>query len=121
MENVWIRNKKSKLSLKSKILLVGLALVVIAGLGAATQAALENTDNENMPLFGRMSFFDPFALRRITLAAGRSYAMRTLSGGTSRAAIQTPLPQPSNFNWVRIWVPIPRPPLRSRPMPRPGT
>lgn len=119
MENVWIRNKKSKLSLKSKILLGGLALVVIAGLGAATQAALENTDNRNEQLFGQMSFFDPFALRTITLPAQSSPAVRILTGAISRSrpAIRTPLPQLSSGDWTEIvWVPI-RPPLRTRVRP----
>lgn len=120
MKDVRIRNKNSKLSLKSKILLVGLALVVIVGLGAATRAALENTDNRNEPLFGQMSFFDPFALRTVTLPAGSGSAVRILTGGTSRPAIRTPLPQPSNFNWTPVvWVPI-RPPLRTPLRPASG-
>jgi len=113
MEEMRIRNKNSKLSLESKILLAGLALLVIVGLGAASRAALENTDSRNEPLFGQMSFFDPFALRTITLAAGSGSAVRISSGSRSRPAIRTPLPQPSNFNWAPIvWVPI-RPPLRT--------
>lgn len=113
MEEMWIRNKNSKLSPESKILLAGLALLVVVGLGAATRAALENADNRNEPLFGQMSFFDPFALRTVTLPAGSSSTVRTLSGGTSRPAIRTPLPQPSNFNWTPVvWVPI-RPRLRT--------
>ena len=121
MENVWIRNKKSKLSLKSKILLGGLALVVIAGLGAATQAALENTDNRNEQLFGQMSFFDPFMLRTITLPAGSSSAVHIFSGAISRSrpAIRTPLPQLSSGDWEPVvWVPI-RPDVRTPVKPAP--
>jgi hypothetical protein len=121
MEDMRIRNKNSKLSLKSKILLAGLALLVIVGLGAATRAALENADNRNEPSFGQMTFFDPFALTRVTLPAGSGSAVRISSGSRSRPAIRTPLPQPSNFNWTPIvWVPI-RPPLRSPLKPRPGS
>lgn len=119
MENVWIRNKKSKLSLYSKIVLGTLALAVIVGLGAATQAASDNTDNRNEQLFGQMSFFDPFALRTITLPAGSSSTVRILSGTISRSrpAIRTPLPQLSNEDWTEIiWLPI-RPPVRTRVRP----
>ena len=113
MEDVRIRNKKRRLSLKPKVLLAGFVLAVIVALGAATQAASDNTDNENRPLFGQMSYFDPFALRTITLPAESNAAVRILSGGTSRPAIRTPLPQPTNFGWVPIvWVPI-RPPVRT--------
>ena len=118
MEDVRIRNKKSRLSLKSKILLGGLALAVIVALGAATQAASGNTDNENKPLFGQMSYFDPFALRTISLPAESNSAVRILSVGTSRPAIRAPLPQPLNFSWVPIvWVPL-RPPVRTPVRPR---
>lgn len=117
MENVRIRNKKSKLSLKSKILLGGLALAVIVALGTVTRAASENTDNENKPLFGQMSFFDPFMLRTITLPAGSSSAVRILSGAISRPAIRTPLPRLSSVDWTEIvWVPL-RPPVRTRVRP----
>lgn len=118
MEDMCIRNRKSKLSLKSKILLGGLALVVIVGLVAATRAASENTDNENKPLFGRMSFFDPFTLRTITLSAQSSSAVRIFSGAISRGrpAIRTPLTQPSSWTPI-VWIPL-RPPVRSRVRPR---
>ena len=116
MEDMCIRNKKSKLSLKSKILLGGLALVVIVGLVAVTRAASENTDNENKPLFGQMSFFDPFTLRTITLSAQSSSAVRIFSGAIGgRPAIRTPLPQPSSWTPI-VWIPI-RPPVRSRVRP----
>ena len=114
MEDVRIRNKKSKLSLKSKILLGVLALAVIVGLGSAVYGASDNTNNENKPLFGQMSFFDPFMLRTITLPAGSSSAVRILSGAISRPAIRTPLPRLSSVDWEPIaWVPI-RKPLRTR-------
>jgi len=118
MEEVRIRNKKRRLNLKSKILLAGLVLAVIVALGTAAQAASDNTDNENKPLFGPMSYFDPFALRTISLPAESNSAVRVLSVGTSRPAVRTPLPQPANFNWQQIiWVPL-RPPLRTPLRPR---
>lgn len=121
MEKMRIRNKNSKLSLESKILLAGLALLVIVGLGAATRAALKNTDNENKSISGQMSFFDPFALRTITLAAGSGSAVRISSGSRSRPAIRTPLPQPTGFDWVPVvWVPK-RKPLRTPLKPASGS
>ena len=118
MEEVRIRNKKGRLRLKTKIMLAGFVLAVIVALGTVIQAASDNTDNEDKPLFGPMSYFDPFALRTITLPAEGNSAARILSVGTSRPAIRTPLPQPTNFSWVPIvWVPI-RPPLRTPLRPR---
>jgi len=112
-----IRNKKGRLSLKHKILLAGFVLAVIVALGTVIHAASGNTDNEDKPLFGQMSYFDPFALRTITLPAESISAVRILSVGTSRPAIRTPLPQPPSGWQPIVWVPI-RPPLRTPLRPR---
>jgi len=61
MKDMWVRNKKSKFSLKSKILLAALSLVIIAALGTAAQAAV----NRNSYLLGTDAAnsalaFDPF-------------------------------------------------------------
>jgi len=69
---MWVRNKKSKFSLKSKILLGALTLVVMVGLGTAVRAASDNADNENALLFGQMSFFDPFTLRSTGVSVTQS-------------------------------------------------
>ena len=97
MKEMCVRDKKSKLSLYSMIVLGTLALVVIAALSSAAYAALDNTDNENKPLSGQMVLFDPFTLRTITPVA-------ETSSGT--VILSSDIPQP------QIWIPS-RPPLRS--------
>jgi len=72
MKDLWIRNKKNKFGLKSKILLGGLALAVIIGLGTAAHGASDNTNNKNKLLLGQMSLFDPFTLQSTRVSAARS-------------------------------------------------
>ncbi len=72
MKDVWIRNNKNKIGLKSKILLGGLALAVIIGLGTAAYGASDNTDNKNKLLLGQMSLFDPFTLQSTRVSVARS-------------------------------------------------
>ena len=73
MKNVWLRNKKSKLSLNSKILLGTLALAVIVGLGSAAYGASDNTDNKtNVLLLKQMGIFDPFTLKSTRVTVTRS-------------------------------------------------
>ena len=73
MKNVWLRNKKSKLNLNSKILLGALALAVIVGLGSAAYGASDNTDNKtNVLLLKPMGIFDPFTLKSTRVNVTRS-------------------------------------------------
>ena len=73
MKNVWLRNKKSKLSLNSEILLGALALAVIVGLGSAAYGASDNTDNKtNELLLKQMGIFDPFTLKSTRVPVTRS-------------------------------------------------
>lgn len=82
MKNVWLRNKKSKLSLYSKILLGTLALAVIVGLGSAAYGASDNTDNKtNVLLLKPMDIFNPFTL--ITLKSTRVTVTRSESKNES--------------------------------------
>lgn len=63
MKYMLVGNKNNKFGFKSKLLLGTLALAVVAGLGAAVQAAQEDKDNATDPLLYRqMGLFDPFTL-----------------------------------------------------------
>lgn len=99
MKEMCVRNKKSKLSLYSKIALGTLAFMVTVGFSSAAYAALNNTDNKIKLLSGRMRFFDPFTLMTITPVTESSSSPVILSPGIAQA-------QPP------IWIPF-RPPLRS--------
>jgi len=114
MKNMWLRNKKSKLSLNSEILLGALALAFIVGLGSAAYAASDNTDNN--AIFSRGSLFNPFTLRTVTPVTGSSSSPVILSGPTTRPpiwipyrpAVRTPIRPP----WVPgkpSWAPGPPP------------
>jgi len=70
MKGMWMRNKKSKVSLNSKVLLGALALVVIVGLGSAAYAASDNKSDKL--LSGQMSTFDPFTLKSTRVTVTRS-------------------------------------------------
>lgn len=73
MKNVWLRNKKGKLSLNSKILLGTLALAVIVGLGSAAYGASDNTDNKTDGLLlKQMGIFNPFTLKSTRVTVTRS-------------------------------------------------
>jgi hypothetical protein len=64
MRDVWVRNKRSKLSSKSKILLEGLTLLVIVGVGTVARAASDNTDQKpDELLVQKIGILDPFTLR----------------------------------------------------------
>jgi hypothetical protein len=64
----WIRAEKSRFSLKSKPLLVVLALAVIVVLGAVADAVLENgIDRPNDVFVNYTSLLDPFNRNNIPL------------------------------------------------------
>ena len=101
MKNVWLRNKKSKLSLYSKILLGTLALAVIVGLGSAAYGASDNTDNKtNVLLLKPMDIFNPFTL--ITLKSTRVTV--TQSESESEPSLDTLL---TEILYVRSTIQIP--------------
>ena len=73
MKEKCLRNKKSKLSLNSEILLGALVLVVIVGLGSAAYGASDNTDNKtNGLLLKQMGIFNPFTLKSTRVTVTRS-------------------------------------------------
>lgn len=73
MKKICVRNKKSKLSLNSEILLGALALAFIVGLGSAVYAASDNTDNKtNGLLLKQMGIFNPFTLKSTRVPVTRS-------------------------------------------------
>ncbi len=101
MKNVWLRNKKSKFNLKSKILLEVLALAVVVGLGTAAQAPFDNTGNK--AIFSPRGLFNPFTLTTVPLVANRGSS--TGSSNPTMAGASYRMRPP-------IWVPA-RPPRRS--------
>lgn len=99
MKETCVRNKKSKLSLNSEILLGALALVVIVGLGSAVYAASDNTDDNTTFLF------DPFMLRTITSVTGSSSSPVILSGPANRPPIWIPFRPSLRSPFRPPWVP----------------
>ena len=107
MKEVCVRNKKSKLSLYSKILLGTLPLAVIVGLGGAAYAASDNTNNNTT--FSRGSLFNPFTLGTITPVTGSSLSPVILSGPATRPPIWIPYRPALRTPFRPPWVPGPPP------------
>ncbi len=114
MKKTCMRNKKSKLSFNSEILLGALALVVIVGLGSAVYAASDNTDNNTT--FSRGSLFNPFTLRTVTPVTGSSSSPVILSGPTTRPPIWVPFRPALRSPFRPPWVPG-KPPWAPGPPP----
>lgn len=87
MKKVFVENKKSTVKLNCKVLLALMTLAVIAGLGAAADAAGGDPANGLM-WWQQMGFFDPFTLRAVSFSANEGvieevrFAAAEASGGS---------------------------------------
>ena len=112
MKDLWLRNKRSKLSLESKILLEVLVLMVVVALCIAEPATLDNLDNDNNidnnAIFSQEGFIDPFTLRTmrtIVSVTENSSGTVILGGPTTRHAIWIPFRPPVWSPFRPPWVP----------------
>lgn len=99
MKDVLVRSNRGKFSIISAILLGALALAVIAGLGAAADAASSSTTNE--ALLGELRLFNPFTLQSTSISAVDSESgteadlgLAVLLGTMSRPPIRIPYRPP---------------------------
>jgi len=102
MKDLWLRNKKSKFGLESKILLVVLALIVIVAFCTAARVASDNTDNN--AIFSQEGIFDPFTLRTIVPVSDSSSGTVILGGLTTRPVIWIPFRPPVRSPFRPPWV-----------------
>lgn len=66
---MYMRNMKSKLSFRCKILLGALVLAVLTGLGTTRHAAASGSKSRALPP-NKISIFDPFTLSRTIVTVG---------------------------------------------------
>jgi len=108
---MWVANKKGKFGLKSGLLLGAFVLAIMVWLGAAAQAASDNTAyRTNEEVLKQMSTFDPF-----TLQSTRVSVTSNGSGTESKPRpdiLQDILLVESMMGWPPIRIPF-RPVLRS--------